>query len=106
MEHVSLFEFEDYLRFERKYSGHTLISYITDLTQFQGFLKERYEISDISSASHMQIRSWLAELLSGGISASSVNRKISSLRTYFRYLLKQGLLKSNPMLKITGPKTS
>jgi len=97
--------FISYLRHEKRYSPHTILSYQNDLSQFNGYLKETYSIDHPAEISHFQIRSWMASLMEAGITARSINRKISTLKSYFKFLLKQGRVKTNPTLKIISPKT-
>jgi integrase/recombinase XerC len=104
-------KFLDYLHFERNFSKHTILSYQIDLAQFSAFLKRTYEIDNPAEATTTIIRSWMAEMMSGSIalkqekiSARSVIRKISTLRTFYHYLLKEGILTLDPMVKISTPK--
>lgn len=97
-------EFLNYIEFERRYSAHTLSSYTKDLEQFAVFLKETYQIEKAEEIDFVFIRSWIALLMEEGNSPRTVNRKISTLKSYFRYLLKMGKISHNPSLKITGPK--
>jgi integrase/recombinase XerC len=96
----------DYLQFEKRYSTHTVLAYNTDLEDFSGFLNAQYALSDLLLADHTLIRSWLISLIDRKISTRSVNRKISTLKSFYRFCLKQGLLKINPMLKVVAPRTS
>ena len=96
--------FVRYLRFEKRYSPHTVASYEHDLLQFGKYIMEQYEFSEPQDADHTMIRSWLVQLMEEKVSARSVNRKISSLRTFFNFLLKNKKVKHNPMLKILRPK--
>lgn len=98
--------FLNYLQFERRYSRHTIISYQTDLAQFFHYLINAYESIPVESISSSMIRSWLAELKSEGLSAKSINRKISSLKSFFKYQLKTGVLQKTPMTIIVSPKVS
>ena len=97
-------EFLNYIEFERRYSAHTLSSYTKDLEQFAVFLRETYQIEKAEEIDFVFIRSWIALLMEEGNSPRTVNRKISTLKSYFRYLLKMGKISHNPSLKITGPK--
>lgn len=89
-------DFLHFLRFEKRYSRHTLLAYKRDLEQFFQYLEQLYPISDIAEISHIHIRSWLAEQKEAGLQATSVNRKISSLSSFFQHLLKQGKIGKNP----------
>lgn len=98
--------FLDYLGFEKRFSPHTLTAYRTDLVQFRDFLATSYENLPPQEANYPIIRTWIASLMDNGITARSVNRKITTLRTYYHFLLKNELISLNPMLKIQGPKAA
>lgn len=98
--------FFDYLRFERRYSPHTVLSYQTDLRQFAEFLLQTYELADLNQADHTLIRSWVVELMQKQQDPRTVNRKIATLRSYYKYLLRTGGIQKNPMLRITSPKVA
>ncbi len=106
MEPDAVQRFADYLAIEKKYSRHTCLAYGHDLDSFSQFAADQFEINDIRSANHTVIRSWLAELLSTGISPRAVNRKISSLKTFYLFLIRNGEITVNPMLKVVAPKMS
>jgi len=97
-------KFLDYLRFERNFSKHTILSYQNDLEQFAAFLKRTYEIEKPVEATTSMIRSWMAEMMQEKLSARSVIRKASALRTFYHFLLKEGVISLDPMVKITSPK--
>ncbi|MDA3906124.1 MAG: tyrosine-type recombinase/integrase [Bacteroidales bacterium] len=97
-------EFLNYIEFERRFSVHTISSYTKDLEQFFDFLFKTYKIEKAQEIDFVFIRSWIALLMEEGNSPRTVNRKISTLKSYFRYLLKIGKIDQNPVLKITGPK--
>jgi integrase/recombinase XerC len=99
-------QFLQYLRYEKRFSPHTIIAYQKDLEQFSSYLKETYETEDEISITFSMVRSWIVDLMEKEISPRSVNRKITSLKTFFRFLLRQGKIESNPMLKVQSPKTS
>jgi integrase/recombinase XerC len=96
--------FLDYLKFEKRYSKHTVISYQTDLISFFDYVITQYGETPLNQLSHIYIRSWLASLKDEGLSAKSINRKISSLKSFFKYQLKAGTIKQTPMVKIVSPK--
>jgi integrase/recombinase XerC len=99
-------EFIVFLSSEKRFSRHTIIAYENDLSQFLLFLKKECQIhGDISIISFKIIRNFVAFLLESGIKARSVNRKISTLRSYFKFLVREGHLIVNPMLKIIPPKS-
>ena len=95
----------DYLLLEKRYSSHTVKAYRTDLRIFESYLKEIYTTS-IDKANHAMIRSWLVEELNKGNSARTVNRKITTLKSFYKYLIKEQKIKQNPTLKISSSKTS
>ena len=97
-------DFLSYLRFEKRYSPHTVVSYDNDLKQFHDFCilsgSENFELDS------NLIRLWIVSLLGQGISSRSVNRKLSTLKTFSRYLIRQGILTVNPLNKVLKPKMS
>jgi integrase/recombinase XerC len=97
--------FFDYLTFEKKYSAHTITSYKNDIGQFIAFINPNNESFAIADINYQQIRAWVASLLKDKIAARSVNRKLSSLKSFFKYLQRQQIIDVNPMAKISGPKT-
>jgi integrase/recombinase XerC len=97
--------FVDYLTVEKRYSEHTCTAYRMDLIQFRDYLAISYENLPVEEANFQIVRSWIASLMDNDISARSVNRKITTLRTFYRFLLKNGKIEINPMLKIQAPKT-
>lgn len=93
-----------YLEFEKRYSPHTLKAYKKDLDQFFTFVKFIYEFVDVDKIKHTHIRAWIVDLMEDERSAKSINRKLSTLKTYFKFLMKRGVIKKNPMLKVIAPK--
>ena len=99
-------KFIKYLSSEKRFSEHTIKSYTTDLKQFTSFLSSEFQIIDeINEISFQIIRTWIASLLEKGINPRSVNRKISTLKTYFKFLIREGELIENPMMKVVAPKS-
>ena len=99
-------KFITYLSSEKRFSEHTIKSYATDLKQFTSFLSSEFQIIDeINEISFQIIRTWIASLLEKGINPRSVNRKISTLKTYFKFLIREGELIENPMTKVVAPKS-
>lgn len=98
--------FLSYLKYEKRYSEKTLIAYQTDLQQFHTFLKDIYQIENPVEASHLFIRGFIVEQINKGIMPRSVNRKISTLKSFYKFLKKRGFTTINPMQKIISPKTS
>ncbi len=100
-----IISFFDYLTYEKKYSAHTVTSYKNDISQFIAFINPNNESFAINDINYQQIRAWVASLLKDKIAARSVNRKLSSLKSFFKYLQRQQIIDVNPMAKISGPKT-
>jgi integrase/recombinase XerC len=103
---MAIDKFKRYLEFEKRYSAHTLKAYKKDIEQFFSFLKDIYAIESVKLVDQVIIRSWLISLKEESISTRTINRKISSLKTFFKFLIKEGEISENPMLKILSPKTS
>lgn len=97
--------FLKYIQFEKRFSPHTITSYENDLDQFESFLKEFYQVS-IDQANHNTVRHWIVTLVEEGISARSINRKLASLRAYFKFLLKREIISKDPTWKIQSLKTN
>lgn len=102
--HPHIQSFIDYLKFEKRYSRHTVISYQTDLTAFFDYLMITYGTIALTDITHIYIRSWLATLKDEDNTAKTINRKISSLRSFFKYQIKTGVLQQNPTAKVIAPK--
>lgn len=102
--HPIIQPFLDYLKFEKRFSRHTLISYQTDLISFFDYLVIQYGDVPTPTISHIYIRSWLALLKDQNINARTINRKISSLKSFFKYQMKIGVIEQTPMAKIIAPK--
>lgn len=96
--------FLDYLRYERNYSDKTVLAYGEDISQLQEFVQREEEEFNPASISPDLIREWIVSLMDKGYTSTSVNRKLSSLRSFYKYLLKQGVVDVDPLRKITGPK--
>jgi len=101
---VKFLDFITYLEHEKRYSKNTIDAYKRDLTQFSEYLALQYEIDSSKQVTQPIIRSWILHLMELGQSPKSVNRKISSLRTYFKFLVKNQSLSKNPALELTAPK--
>lgn len=89
--------FADYLRFEKRYSDHTLRAYTDDLMQFFSYLADTYDLSDPSTVAPLHIRSWMVSLTAAGIKPRSVNRKISSLKAFYMHGRRIGAFRENPV---------
>ncbi len=97
--------FLNYLQFEKRASKHTLTAYTTDLTQFADFLNTTFPEVTPQEADYGVIRSWIIQVVESGSKATSVNRKIASLRTFYKFLLREQAISRNPMMKIRVLKT-
>lgn len=91
--------FLEYLVLERKYSNHTVTAYKNDLHSFFEFCKEEYETENLKDVHYSQIRSWIVKLVDEGISNNSINRKISSLKSFYKFLQKTNQITTNPLVK-------
>ena len=97
-------KFSSYLKFEKRYSPNTVLAYHRDLADWQGYLQEQMGVGSIEEVKPVMIRSWLASLKEQGVTARSLIRKISSLKSFYKYLLKTGQTTSSPMAQVTTPK--
>ncbi len=98
--------FLDYLKFEKRYSIHTLISYQADLTSFFDYMEIHFGKIPLTGIDHNIIRSWLAGLKEHKLSSRSINRKISSLKSFFKYHLRTGTIQQSPLDQVISPKLS
>lgn len=98
--------FLQYLKTEKRFSHHTCRAYQSDLSQFQHFLSNQYAIDDLRKVDHHLVRNWLVEIVDSGLGNRSTNRKLSSLKAFYRFLLKNGEINKNPLSKIQSPKVS
>nr|WP_324214349.1 tyrosine-type recombinase/integrase [Flavobacterium sp.] len=101
----NLNSFQDYLQSEKKYSLHTVNAYVNDLIFFQEFLKTNFDTDSLEEVNYSMIRSWIVAMVDDGISNSSVNRKVSSLKSFYKFLLKTKQIESSPLLKHKSLKT-
>jgi integrase/recombinase XerC len=101
----NILSFCDYLLHQKRSSSHTVVAYKKDLEQFSQFISIQFSITNIKEVNSPIIRSWIVSLLEDGISTTTINRKISTLKTFFKYLQKNEVITDNPLLKITTPKT-
>ena len=102
--HQSIQSFLDYLKYEKRYSVHTLTSYQTDLSDFIDFLKKQFGNVSLKEVTHSYVRSWLAYQKEKGLTSKSINRKISSLKSFFKYYLRIGAIEITPMAQVISPK--
>lgn len=96
--------FLDYLNFQKRYSPHTIVSYNTDLVSFFDFIAVQFGQTTLANIKPAMVRSWLAELKQQGMESKSINRKISTLKSFFKYHLKQHHISISPMDAIISPK--
>jgi len=98
--------FLDHLRFQKRFSAHTVQAYATDLQQGFEYFQSAYGVGAPGQILPAMMRSWLAEGKTAGLSARTLNRKISAFKSFFKFLVRQGTLESSPMTTILSPKTS
>ncbi len=103
--HPQIQPFLDYLKFEKRYSQHTITAYETDLVSFFDYLILQYSAVQLTDITHHLVRSWLAALKGADITSKTINRKISSLRSFFKYEVKRGTLEQTPMARVVAPKS-
>jgi integrase/recombinase XerC len=96
---MSFKAFSDYLLLEKKYSKHTVLAYTRDIHNFRNFLSQNHATENIAAVGYSEIRQWIVELVDSNISNRTINRKVSSLNTYYKFLLKTEDLKVNPLKK-------
>ena len=97
-------QFIKYLTFEKRYSQHTIIAYKNDIIQYQQHLTSLE--TEIQLANHQNIRSWIIDLMDNSLDAKSINRKISTLRSFYKFLQKEKVITDNPVQKVLAPKTA
>ncbi len=97
-------DFLNYLLLERNYSERTIVAYEADLREFEEYFKKTDAELDFRSVHSDNVRNWMVSLMDEGRSETSVNRKLSSLRSFYRFLLRRKEITVNPMLKVVGPK--
>lgn len=97
--------FKEYLELEKKYSPHSVKAYINDLTFFQGFIKVTFKLENLEEVNYGLIRSWIVSMVDNEISNITVNRKIQSLKAFYKFLLKTKQIEINPLLKHKALKT-
>lgn len=97
-------QFLEHLKYQKRYSQHTIISYENDLSAFSTFMQKEYADTEIDKIKTTFIRTWLADMKEDDMASRSLNRKISALRSFFKYLLKNEVVKVNPVTTIISPK--
>ena len=96
--------FLSYLQYERNYAVGTIAYYKADVLELQDFIQEKVGDFTPSEVDAGLVREWIISLMDKGVAASTINRKLSSIRTYYKFLLKKGEVPADPLQKITGPK--
>ncbi len=91
--------FLDYLEYEKKYSKHTILAYKTDLVEFKDFCDVQFDQDDIENIHYNQIRTWIVDLVNKGVANRSVNRKVSSLKSFYKFLQKINEIEVSPLAK-------
>lgn len=102
--HIS--HFMEYLELEKKYSKHTLVAYRNDLARFSAYIKDEFEQDDLRDVHYPQIRSWIVFLVESGLTNRSINRKVSSLKSFYRFLLKTKQVTVSPLATHLALKTA
>lgn len=95
--------FIHYIQFEKRYSTHTIDAYKKDLFQFSEFINNSQQT--LEQVSHFDIRSWMVQLMDNGCDPRTINRKVSTLRSFYKFLLREQLIAANPTLQVKAPKT-
>ncbi len=93
-----------YIQYEKRYSPHTVTAYRNDLEQFYTYLQTVYQIAEVKDADASMIRSWIVSLMEENISPRSINRKLSALKSFYKFLIREGEVMVNPMSKIRSPR--
>ena len=97
--------FRDYLHLEKNYSSHTVNGYLNDIGFFEKFIKQEFNQENLLEVNYSQIRSWIVTLVDDEISNTSINRKIASLKSFYKFLLKTKQIEASPLLKHKALKT-
>jgi len=97
--------YRDYLELEKKYSPHTVLAYLNDIVFFEEFLLKTFDQESLFEVNYSQVRSWIVSLADADVSNNSINRKVSSLKSFYRFLLKTKQIAVNPLLKHKSLKT-
>lgn len=97
-------QFIQYLTYEKHYSVHTIVSYQKDLEQFIQFYKQEYDLEDTVLVKPLHIRTWLVQLLNNGMEPRTIAHKLTSLRSFYKFLMKENLVEVNPVAKVQAPK--
>lgn len=103
---MSVQSFIDYLSLEKNYSDHTVLAYERDLKSFNSFCTVEYGLKNSDNVDYKEIRGWIVNLVDSGTSNRSINRKVASLKAYFKFLQRTGNIDANPLAKHKSLKTS
>ncbi|MCR9154822.1 MAG: tyrosine-type recombinase/integrase [Bacteroidetes bacterium] len=96
--------FYDYLNFQKNFSEHTILAYSNDLNAFQEFIKEEFDLEDFTEVHHSMVRSWIVQLVEQDMARTSIKRKLSALRSFYKFLLREGKVKRNVASAVNVPK--
>jgi integrase/recombinase XerC len=96
--------FLEYIEFEKRFSQHTTLAYTNDLAQFNKFIIENQQLTSIEDVKHLHIRAWIVSMMEAKVTPRSINRKLSCLKSYFKFLKTRSHISQNPMLKVIAPK--
>lgn len=99
-------KFIQYIQFEKRFSPNTITAYKKDLSQFSEFILSEYQVKNIESINYQIIRYWIVDLVGKSVSTTTINRKLSTLKSFFKYLLREDVISANPMVKIISPKSN
>jgi len=99
-------DFIKYIQFEKRYSELTVVAYQKDLEQFEAYMRQRFEDFDFHTTKTKQIRRWIVELMENNMNPSSVRRKVSTLKSFYKYLLRMGEIEANPVSGVVLPKVA
>src|SRR5688500_16289242 len=103
---TAISRFTDHLKFEKRYSTHTVRSYHDDLVQFSDYMVTAFGGMELGEISPAIVRSWLASLKEEGLSSRSITRKISTLKSFFKFAIRNCLLAKSPVANVISPKIS
>ena len=98
--------FIQYIKFEKRFSPHTVMAYESDLDQFFRYALETYETELPADVNHSMVRSWIVSLMENKITPKSITRKVTALKSFYKFLLRNGDITTNPMQKVQAPKIS
>lgn len=98
--------FIQYIQFEKRFSPNTITAYRKDLSQFSDYLQTEYHLEEIEKSDFQMIRSWIVYMVGESASTTTINRKLSALKSFFKYLLKEAVITESPMVKIITPKSN